>query len=134
MSGGNCSSALQTNKVPIYLVVKIVAWLQGQLSMQTAVLSPEMMTTLMRVNMESYNTQLEAMLQDRSSNSPEHWQQVAVCHACCAGSCETGVCLVVRQCAKLERGRKYGSCVVPCMSQDRTRKPLSFVTRPCCCL
>ena len=62
----------------------LVRWLQGQLSMQTAVLSPEMMTMLMRVNMEPCHTQLEAMLQDRSSNTADHWQQVAVRNAWCA--------------------------------------------------
>lgn len=62
----------------------VVLCLQGQLSMQTAVLSPEMMTMLMRVNMEPCHTQLEAMLQDKSSNTPQHWQQVAVRYAWCA--------------------------------------------------
>ena len=55
------------------------AWLQGQLSMHTAVLSPEGMTVLMRVNMDTYHAQLDSMLQDKSSNGTEHWQQVAVC-------------------------------------------------------
>lgn len=58
--------------------------LQGQLSMQTAVLSPEMMTMLIRVNMEPCHTRLAAMLQDKSSNTPEHWQQVEVRNVWCA--------------------------------------------------
>ena len=62
-----------------------VAWVQGQLSMQTAVLSPESMTVLMVVNMEQRHSQLESMFQDKSSNGPEHWQQVAVGYTvpCC---------------------------------------------------
>lgn len=118
----------------VYLVVKFVAWLQGQLSMQTAVLAPEIMTTLMRVNMESCNTRLEAMLQDTSSNSPEHWQQVAVCLLC---SCETGMCCVLRYCPEL--GVSNEAWILCCALHvtgpySVLGKALSFVIRLCCCI
>lgn len=57
----------------------VLAWLQGQLSMQTAVLSPDSMIMLMRVNMDPCHSQLDSMLEDTSSNGPEHWRLVAVC-------------------------------------------------------
>ncbi|KAL3133433.1 hypothetical protein ABBQ38_007298 [Trebouxia sp. C0009 RCD-2024] len=49
----------------------------GQLSMHTAVLSPESMIMLMRVNMDPCHTQLKSMLEDTSSSGPEHWRPVA---------------------------------------------------------
>lgn len=54
---------------------------QGQLAMRTAVLSPECIIVLMQVNMDQRHTQLESMLDDKSSNTTEHWQQVMVCHS-----------------------------------------------------
>ena len=54
---------------------------QGQLAMRTAVLSPECIIVLMQVNMDQCHTQLESMLNDKSSNTTEHWQQVTVCHS-----------------------------------------------------
>lgn len=54
---------------------------QGQLAMRTAVLSPECIIILMQVNMDQRHTQLESMLNDKSSNTTEHWQQVMVCHS-----------------------------------------------------
>ncbi|DBB09425.1 TPA: hypothetical protein ACH3X3_007993 [Trebouxia sp. C0006] len=48
----------------------------GQLAMRTAVLSPECIIVLMQVNMDQRHTQLESMLDDKSSNTTEHWQQV----------------------------------------------------------
>ncbi|KAL0020946.1 hypothetical protein WJX79_004383 [Trebouxia sp. C0005] len=48
----------------------------GQLAMRTAVLSPECIIVLMQVNMDQRHTQLESMLNDKSSNTTEHWQQV----------------------------------------------------------
>lgn len=48
----------------------------GQLAMRTAVLSPECIIVLMQVNMDQCHTQLESMLNDKSSNTTEHWQQV----------------------------------------------------------
>lgn len=56
--------------------------LQGQLSLRTAVLSPESIVTLIQVNMEQKHTQLDSMFKDKSSNGEEHWQQVAVCSFC----------------------------------------------------
>ena len=53
-------------------------WLQGQLSLQTAVLSPESITTLMQINMDQRHTQLDSMMSDKGNNTPEHWRQVAV--------------------------------------------------------
>ncbi|DBA74402.1 TPA: hypothetical protein ACH3X1_011160 [Trebouxia sp. C0004] len=48
----------------------------GQLAMRTAVLNPECIIVLMQVNMDQRHTQLESMLNDRSSNTTEHWQKV----------------------------------------------------------
>ncbi|DBA88707.1 TPA: hypothetical protein ACH3X2_004809 [Trebouxia sp. C0005] len=53
----------------------------GQLAMRTAVLSPECIIVLMQVNMDQRHTQLESMLNDKSSNTTEHWQQVTVLQA-----------------------------------------------------
>ena len=37
---------------------------------------------LMQINMDQRHAQLDSMLNDKSSDSEEHWQQVAVCQAC----------------------------------------------------
>lgn len=46
------------------------------------------MTMLMQINMDQRHAQLDSMLNDKSSDSEEHWQQVAVCQACLHVTCK----------------------------------------------